>query len=217
MDHRIQGVSYQRISEPIHHQSAKRFVSVVLCPLTLGPVLATPDQVEGGTYAIDLCLSALIKLEEAMHLVDKDIDGVILQLGQADPAGKEPEVHQVWPRHPSLFVCHAQLSVIGENGVVIDPLQEVCQRVDRVRRQCQLFLLGVALLLDLGQCHATEIRLAGEERTVNEDVVVGTGNLDLDHPIQRTGVIGQLRYCLVPNITILKVHSLDIIQLTQKA
>lgn len=102
--------------------------------LTLGPVLATPEQVEGGAYEINLRLSALVELEEAMHLVHKDVNGMILQLGQADAAGKEPEIHQVRPHHPSLLVSYAQTSMNGENGVVVNPFQEVCQRGDRVRR-----------------------------------------------------------------------------------
>jgi hypothetical protein len=84
---------------------------------------------------------ALAKLEEPVHLVDKDINGVVLH---------------VRPRHSSPCKYHAQVSVSWENGLVVDLLEELCQRGDRVGRQCQLFLFVVARLLALGQCRATE-------------------------------------------------------------
>jgi len=78
---------------------ANQFMIEVRSGLSVSPsarCLPHQSRLKEARYAIDLPLTALAKLEEPVHLVDKDINGVVLH---------------VRPRHSSPCKYHAQVSV----------------------------------------------------------------------------------------------------------
>lgn len=121
------GNAHQRISKPIEHELAEGLVGIALCHLSLGLFLARPEQAEGCAYVSDLALAAVVKLEVAVHFADQDIDNVVLQLGHAHVTGKNPEVHQLRPRHSVFGTARAECSVSGKDSVAVHPFQEMNQ------------------------------------------------------------------------------------------
>ncbi|KAJ0117513.1 hypothetical protein J7T55_003930 [Diaporthe amygdali] len=92
--HQCWSSAYHWIRKLIQYQNAKSHLGVAVNHTTLAPIHARPENAHHGASVIDLSLTALVKIEEVVDLMDENINDVVPQLEHGHMAGEHPEMNQ---------------------------------------------------------------------------------------------------------------------------